>query len=116
MLERVPNTYSSSFQYVGKDELTGYNEYIVPVRENNKKRITNIDDGLFDDYDEIIIDELPQLEDDCQLQTTEQKNLSFTDFSEMDFRQIYYHIYQELKLISSLLSTKQEVGKDGKKL
>ena len=36
--------------------------------------------------DEKIIDELPQLEDDCQLQTTEQKNLSFTDFSEMDFR------------------------------
>jgi len=85
MLERVPNIDSSVYQYVGKDEYTGYNTYIVPVRENNKKRITNIDDGLFDD-DEKIIDELPQLVDDCPLQKQEQKNLSFSDFSEMDFR------------------------------
>lgn len=114
MLKRVPNTYNSSFQYVGKDELTGYNEYIVPVREGRKKEITNLDDCLFDDD---LISELPECNLDIEpSKERDFKNLTLKDFREMDFRELSFILYQQINYISSLISTNMEVDKDAAKL
>lgn len=114
MLERISNKNNSAFQYVGKDETTGYNMYIVPVKENHERKITNLDDGLFDDD---VINELPECNlDEGQAQERNFENLTLKDFKEMDYAEIYFSLYQQIKFISSLLSDNTEVGKDASKL
>lgn len=98
----------SAYKFIGKDGLTGGNMYLVPVRENRgKKKQTSLEDGLFDDLPE-------DYYFDCNLELPRQKerdanNLTLSDFQEMELKEIYFHIYQQLKSISLLLSDNREV-------
>ncbi len=98
----------SAYKFIGKDDLTGANMYFVPVRENTgKKKEISLEDGLFDDLPE-------DYYFDCNLELPRPKerdnnNLTLSDFQEMEFKEIYFHIYQQLKSISLLLSDSREV-------
>lgn len=107
----------STHKFIGKDEMSGCNMYLVPIRENREKRKEiNLDDGLFDGYEFT-----KDYYDECNLELPQPperdtNNLTLSDFQEMEFKEIYFLIYQQLKSISHLLSDAIEVGEDERKL
>ena len=101
---------NSAYKYVGKDDITGYDTYIVPVKEKKHiRKTTNLDDNLFDDDDDFC-DYYKDCELDMEpLKKIDSNNLTLNDFFDMDIREIYFHLYQLLKSISSSLSDNVEV-------
>lgn len=86
-----------NWKYLGKDDLTGYDKYLVPVRENNSpqpKVEWNIDDYLSLDDDEDYSDyDWYDVEDAT---SKEKGNFSKSDFYQMDYRDSLYQLYLQL--------------------
>ena len=114
MLERkIIN--NPAYKYVGVDETTGNNMYIVPIRENKKvKEEVQLDDGLF--YDDSLPEEYYSDLDMPDVKEIDYNDLTKKDFYKMDYKEICYVLYRQINTFISLLSDKQEVCKDGKKL
>lgn len=112
MLERkIIN--NPAYKYVGVDETTGNNMYIVPIRENKKvKEEVQLDDGLF--YDDSLPEEYYSDLDMPDVKEIDYNNLTKKDFYKMDYKEICYVLYRQINIFISLLSDKQEVCKDGK--
>ena len=102
---------NSPYHYVGKE--LGHDVYLVDIKENKtKKTEINLDDALLDSSD--FSDEYY----DCQWREEPPKNendLNQNDFYRMEYKEIQYHIYRQLKNLSSLLSDIKEVVVNGNK-